>query len=933
MGVQLPSEPINRKEQYLAKIAGQAVEIPAEPITREEAYLDQIAKNGSGGGGGTTNYNLLSNKPQIAGTELKGNKSLADLGIASASALANKVDKVAGKDLSSNDYSDTEKQKNADNATAISAIKDGQSIDSFADVETALSNKQDTLTFDDVPTENSNNPVKSGGVKSAIDAAVASAYHHAGTKTCAELVAGLLVAGNEGNVYNMTDSGTTTADFIEGAGQPIKAGDNVGVAKISDGVYKFDLLSGFVDTTNFVQKSSTEGLIKNDGTIDTVEKQPATDNTLQTTDKTVAGAINEHEGDISALESGLTTLDNEVNGSATTYPYADVITIENAVPANLADCSVKVEPVQDLHGYNKPWVGGAGKNKLPLVLADIKTANTDGTWSDDAYTINNVVYTFLTDDDGNVTGVNANGTATGGNADIALASLTLIEGNILNGSVGGSGSTYGLGISGLGIVAGNGDHAITSSEAGSKSVYIRIVNGETVSNVKFYPMIRLSTETDATYAPYTNICPITGHTESVVTRTGKNLAEGIENGAWNTTTQQKYDQIKRARVSNVISVTPLETYTFSIETQTGYTTYAQITVYSERNSSAIHTTDWVPVPCSYTIPSGGKYVTIDYGFAVATDHPEQYTSNAQFELGSQATAYEPYKGQTYTIQLGSTIYGGTVDFDSGVMTVDRKKVDIASIKEGSNGDSDWLNVRYIYTAGQTYVDGNDPQKHAIIIANQKNNYSGDWKFANADGTQHWYSNANLAINAFYPKTTFPTFSDFETWYANNTAEFILPLATPITVQLTPEQIQLLQGTNTLYASTGDISVTVNGVSGAIGAVQIEVNDHEERIESMESLYWDYSTTEQKTGQKWIDGKDIYCRVFTGLSITTNASWQDTGIDISNVDTIINGFSTDDSKQSIVCSFGFGTNNSLIFRAYISTNVITSITLFYTKTTD
>lgn len=33
-------------------------------------------------------------------------------------------------------------------------------------------NKQDALTFDNVPTENSSNPVKSGGVKSAIDAAV-----------------------------------------------------------------------------------------------------------------------------------------------------------------------------------------------------------------------------------------------------------------------------------------------------------------------------------------------------------------------------------------------------------------------------------------------------------------------------------------------------------------------------------------------------------------------------------------------------------------------------------------------------------------------------------------------------------------------------------------------------------------------------------------
>jgi len=56
----------------------------------------------------------------------------------------------------------------ADVADALDDIKDGTSIDSFGDVETALAGKQDTLTFDNAPTENSNNPVKSGGVYSAL---------------------------------------------------------------------------------------------------------------------------------------------------------------------------------------------------------------------------------------------------------------------------------------------------------------------------------------------------------------------------------------------------------------------------------------------------------------------------------------------------------------------------------------------------------------------------------------------------------------------------------------------------------------------------------------------------------------------------------------------------------------------------------------------
>lgn len=95
---------------------------------------------------------------------------------------------------------------------------------------------------------------------------------------------------------------------------------------------------------------------------------------------------------------------------------------------------------------------------------------------------------------------------------------------------------------------------------------------------------------------------------------------------------------------------------------------------------------------------------------------------------------------------------------------------------------------------------------------------------------------------------------------------------------------------------------------------------------------DYSDTEQKTGQKWIDGKDIYFRTFTGLTITTSSTWQDTGINSGDMDTILGGLAIDDYKQSIVCSFGFGQNATVILRAYMSTNVIKSVTLFYTKAT-
>ena len=69
--------------------------------------------------------------------------------------LNTKVDKVTGMGLSHNDFTDAYKTKLDNDYTA-------------AEIDALLDEKQDTLTFDNTPTENSNNPVKSGGVYAVI---------------------------------------------------------------------------------------------------------------------------------------------------------------------------------------------------------------------------------------------------------------------------------------------------------------------------------------------------------------------------------------------------------------------------------------------------------------------------------------------------------------------------------------------------------------------------------------------------------------------------------------------------------------------------------------------------------------------------------------------------------------------------------------------
>ncbi|MDD3932568.1 MAG: hypothetical protein PHP55_01795, partial [Methanoculleus sp.] len=105
--------------------------------------------------------------------------------------------------------------------------------------------------------------------KPEIDAKLSSTYKPKGTITGTELLAITPSSENEGFVYNISTEFTTTIDFIEGAGITHIAGENVVIVENTEGVYKFDVLSGFVDLSNYVEKDDNEILTTEDITINT----------------------------------------------------------------------------------------------------------------------------------------------------------------------------------------------------------------------------------------------------------------------------------------------------------------------------------------------------------------------------------------------------------------------------------------------------------------------------------------------------------------------------------------------------------------------------------------------------------------------------------------------------------------------------------------
>ena len=96
-------------------------------------------------------------------------------------------------------------------------------------------------------------------VDEKIDAAISAVYKPAGSIAFASLPTPS--ADNLGNVYNVTDEFTTDARFAEGAGIEYPAGTNVAVVETSaePATYMFDVLSGFVDLSDYLTSEQIAG--------------------------------------------------------------------------------------------------------------------------------------------------------------------------------------------------------------------------------------------------------------------------------------------------------------------------------------------------------------------------------------------------------------------------------------------------------------------------------------------------------------------------------------------------------------------------------------------------------------------------------------------------------------------------------------------------
>lgn len=211
------------------------------------------------------------------------------------------------------------------------------------------------------------------------------------------------------------------------------------------------------------------------------------------------------QGKLSALDTRIDAIE-ALEKTASGNP----ISLTGVAEAYAMGLTMTIEPIQDLHGYDKPWAGGAGKNKFnedTVRMGDYNNTTTTTRYSQnvsDRIKCTAGTSYIISAQDADIT----NGTL------IIYVRVTDASNNIIDDDI------------------NINNHLLTTplTVTANNNGYLTVIFGCSLSGDTTRPislddikgadvMIRLATETDPTYEPYSNICPISGLTSGEVSTT------------------------------------------------------------------------------------------------------------------------------------------------------------------------------------------------------------------------------------------------------------------------------------------------------------------------------------------------------------------------------------------------------------------------------
>ena len=310
-----------------------------------------------------------------------------------------------------------------------------------------------------------------------------------------------------------------------------------------------------------------------------------------------------------------------------------------------------------------------------------------------------------------------------------------------------------------------------------------------------YPVQSLVVDIDPVQASGTpapdNVLPISGWTGAKVSVAGKNLLKNIAYLVNPTIIMlgqtENYWTAQRTFLKAGEYVFSFYSATAAGAMYWGQSNYIDgQTIVAGRNTLAV------------TVQEDGYYAFWIYG----TDINAADYSNAQVELGTTVSDYEPYAGNIYNISFpagAGTVYGGTLNATTGVLAVDKKLANDFSTTQmarqvGGNG---------YYFNFLLPDDASENNVYSGIVSNilPTNNFDSLWA-----GNSDCCCIRGNVFTIYVDDLKAADETTARAWLVNNSAQVLYPLASPVSYSCTPAEVRTLLGLNNVFADTGDVAV-------------------------------------------------------------------------------------------------------------------------------
>lgn len=291
--------------------------------------------------------------------------------------------------------------------------------------------------------------------------------------------------------------------------------------------------------------------------------------------------------------------------------------------------------------------------------------------------------------------------------------------------------------------------------------------------------------------------PISGYDKVEALSCGKNLCdEQWRQGDWNNTTPTNRVAIEDD--SRIFLKAGTTYYIYN----SGYATFSwSAAILKTKNASSYSDViSWQSGQTATYTPAYNCYMAIVFNKSNANFTPSEL-ANVNFMVCENSLTdktYVPYdKTTSISESLGQTVYGGSLELRTGVLTVDRVAVDMSTLTWTSIARDTWesnaiTNIKYGTT---TSTFGNISEQYQEC------------------STSDLYNNTTMIGFGVHSDGKIRCRNLLTSEPAGN---LVYKLATPFTIQLTPHEISLLK--NYAYASTNGTNIALDYHNGELASL-------------------------------------------------------------------------------------------------------------------